>query len=149
MYVDWSALTIESSIDGVRAALDAPGRNVAIRHLLDAGWRVMAIADPALDAREDRIGANPALPQRLAPAGLEHVDCLPDGATGWLVTSDERQCRAARDHHGLRSILVAPGSTGRPPVLRTWEREARSLLDAVLVVLSEDAMPIAGAVAAP
>ena len=47
----------------------------------------------------------------------------------------------ARTRRGLRTILVGPAVPGRGLSHRASDLEARDLVDAVLVILTADAMP--------
>jgi hypothetical protein len=117
VWVDRSALTIETTVDGAQAARSAPDEE-AIAHLVEAGWRVFRI-----------------------PAASGDANGLPEGARGWLLTSDQAQARAVRHRRGLRTVLVGPETPDRGPAGRAADLEARGLLEAVLMVLSADAMP--------
>lgn len=137
IYLDSSALGIATS--GPEGAFHVqPELPRMVAHLLDAGHTVMLAGDaPDLaDVRAalpaDVAGRVQVHPGRIADLGLD--------ATGWLVTSSTETCEALHEHRRLRSILVGSASGSAGQVDRPADVVARSLTDAVLGILTEDAM---------
>ena len=131
VWVDRDALELETRVGRVMETRAVPEARAALRHLVDADCRVVVWgAKPVAD---DQGGAG--------FAGVESASALPDDAAGWLVTADEERCGEARSHPGLRTILVGPSVPGRNLAHRASDLEARDLVDAVLAILSADAMP--------
>jgi hypothetical protein len=124
VWIDRSALTIETTIDGTHAVRGAPDRDDAISHLAEGGRRVGLIGD--------------------VDTGTTG---LPEGARGWLLTSNAGQARAVRHQGGVRTVLIGPATADRRLANRAADHDARGLLEAVLIVLAADAMPDEDAVA--
>lgn len=74
----------------------------------------------------------------------------PDGAVGWLLSGDPSTCERARRERRLRTVLVGPWAAGRSALAgrsameRPADIVARDLADAVLTVMTTEAMPPAG-----
>jgi hypothetical protein len=135
VYVDPAALSIggPAGDDGVRPH---PGAAAAIRHLVDAGHRVVLVGEmPELATAEAALAGDPAARAR------EVIPRLPEDADGWLVSSDATTCTAARGWRRLRTILVGPSVPDRGLAHRPSDVEVRDLIDAVLAVLTAEAMP--------
>jgi hypothetical protein len=129
VWVDRDALGLRTRVGRETELRAQPEAGAAIRHLIDADCRVVLWGAPSG-------GEEAAL-----PAEIESTATLPDDASGWLVTADEGRCGQARNHRGLRTILVGPTVPGRGLAHRASDLEARDLLDAVLAILTADAMP--------
>ncbi len=130
VWVDRGALDMETVVGRALELRTQPEAGAAIGHLIDAGCRVVLLGG---NGSADADGA--------LYAGIELADALPEDAGGWLVTADETRCGEARGHRGLRTILVGPSAPDRGLAHRPYDREARDLLDAALVILASDAMP--------
>lgn len=131
VWVDRGALDMETRIGREIEIRTQPEADTAIRHLVDADYRVVLVgADPSFVVEDVT-----------TYAGVELAPALPDDASGWLVTSDEVRCGAVRRHRGLRTILVGPTIPDRGLAQRVSDHEARDLVDAALIILAADAMP--------
>ena len=134
VWLDRDALELQTRVGRELEMRAQPEADAAIRHLIDADCRVVLWGPPG---SADEADGSPM-------ADVESMSTLPDDASGWLVTADEARCGEARAHHGLRTILVGPSVPGRGLSHRASDLEARDLVDAVLVILTADAMPDAG-----
>jgi hypothetical protein len=135
VYVDPAALSIggPGTATGVRPH---PGAAAAVRHLVDAGYRVVLVGDgPELATAEAALAGSPAGRAR----GV--VRRLPEDAAGWLVSNDATTCAGARGWRRLRTILVGPSVPERGLAHRPSDVEARDLIGAVLAILTAEAMP--------
>jgi hypothetical protein len=130
VWVDRGALDLQTMVGRALELRTQPEAGTAIGHLLDAGCRVVLLGP---DGSWEGDAAT--------YAGVELAEALPDDADGWLVTADEARCGVARGHRRLRTILVGPSTPDRGLAHRPYDREARDLLDAALVILASDAMP--------
>jgi hypothetical protein len=131
VWMDRDALELETRVGRETELRTQPEAAAAIRHLIDADCRVVVwgLAGPVDDANG------------LGLPDVETSAVLPEDASGWLVTADEARCDEARTRRGLRTILVGPAVPGRGLAHRASDLEARDLVDAVLVILTADAMP--------
>jgi hypothetical protein len=110
-------------IDG-SAALQ-PGASANLSHLPDAGHQLVLVAaadPPGLEsvAWTDRVAAVPGEPPR----------------GSWYLTADPATCGDRRV--GLRTVLIGPRGEGPRPT--RCDSTARDLRDAVLEILTADAM---------
>lgn len=141
VYLDSSALGI------LTPGASGPGFHVEpdlhrmIDHLLDAGHDVVIVGDGRLvdaavsilpPAQAGRIGR-----QDKGLTGL-------DDPEGWLITGSPESCDEVREHRRLRTILVGPATGTGSQVDRPADILARSLTDAVIEILTEDAMAPGG-----
>ncbi len=105
----------------------AHGSDVADRlvHLVESGHDLVLVA-----AEDD--------PARTLAAWSRRTDALPDDLPGgsWYLTADPATCGDQRA--GLRTILIGARDDGPRPT--RCDSTARDLRDAVLVVLTADAM---------
>jgi hypothetical protein len=138
IYLDSSALGIP------RSGPDGGGFHVQrdlarmVGHLVDAGHDVVLTGEAR--PLDEICAALPApvtarIEMREGPA----MD-LDAEAAGWVVTSDAAVCEQLRDHRRLRTILVGSAGGASDQLDRPADVVARSLTDAVLEILTEDAM---------
>jgi hypothetical protein len=111
-------------IDG--SAATQPDASPNLVHLPEAGHRLVLVADPA----------HPAVP---GVAWAERFDAVPDEPPrgSWYLTADPTTCGDRRP--GLRTVLIGPRADGPRPT--RCDGTARDLRDAVLEILTADAMP--------
>ncbi len=128
VWIDRSALAIETRVGRSTALRASPEAAAALRHLADAGCRVVLLGPAAGDPADGEV---------------ERADALPADATGWLLTNDPGRCGEARGRR-VTTILVGPTEPNRGLAHRASDLEARDLVDAALVILTADAMPDAG-----
>jgi hypothetical protein len=133
VWMDRDALELATRVGRGTEQRTQPEAGAAIRHLIDADCRVV-VWGPA---------ASPGSAGSSVLPDVETSAVLPPDAAGWLVTADEAHCEEARTRRGLRTILVGPTVPGRGLAHRASDLEARDLVDAVLVILTADAMPVA------
>ena len=131
VWMDRDALELSTRVGRETELRAQPEASAAIRHLIDADCRVVVWGPAGSVDGADGSG----LPD------VETSPVLPADAAGWLVTADEERCVEARTRRGLRTILVGPAVPGRGLSHRASDLEARDLVDAVLVILTADAMP--------
>lgn len=132
VFLDPAVLTVGNLPVAAADFRPAAEAATAVRHLLDGGHRVVVVGEVAVARRAaEAVGVDPGA---VAPTP-------PDGVRGWLVTADPSACHDARHRLRVRTVLVGP----LPPDLglahRPADVEARDLVDAVLTILTADAMP--------
>ena len=133
VWIDRAALDLETLVGRAKELRTQPEAGAAIGHLVDAGHRVVLLGPG---------GSRDA--EAATYAGIELAETLPHDAGGWLVTADEARCNEVRGHRRLRTILVGPSTPDRGLAGRPYDRVARDLVDAALVILAADAMPEPG-----
>lgn len=129
VYLDPRAMAIGGAAAG--APRLSPDAAAAMRHLVDAGLRVVLVGD------------GPPLAMALAalPEGTPVAADLPEDSTGWLLTSDPGMCLKARSRRGVRTVLIGPSLPDVGLSHRPSDVAARDLIDAVLTILGAEAMP--------
>lgn len=132
VFVDPRVLTMHG--EAPVASSSRPFRDSAglVRHLVDSGHRVILVRARAQAGAAD--GTVPVDPESFLAA-------VPAGERGWLVTADVAACREARQRAGLRTVFVGPLEPGVGLAHRPADVEARDLADAVMTILTSEAMP--------
>lgn len=141
VYIDAEALLGPATPGATRSrALLEAAR--ACGNLRALGHRVILVGAAASQGRDDASGRNE--PTAGTRAGRP---VLPDEAVGWLLSGDPSTCERARHGRRLRTVLVGPWTAGRTAMERPADVVARDLSDAVLTVMTTEAMPPAGGLA--
>ena len=135
VYVDVAAASLGGGMPGAgsadadpaRAAIADPEAVRALRHLADAGVRVVIIRPDALDPPDD-----------LRDVAVDVLPAVPDRPTGpaFYLTSDISRCRGSSAR--LRTVLIG----GAPPdgSVRRCDAIARDVQAAAMEILAADAM---------
>ncbi|OGO59502.1 MAG: hypothetical protein A2V85_09180 [Chloroflexi bacterium RBG_16_72_14] len=116
---------------GVRRRLIDTAR--AGRHLREFGYRVVLVRGAGAVREGTRRGRS----------DRPTLASLPGDAGGWLVSARVDTCLRARRGGRLRTVLLGPKPPGETPLGRPADLQARSLLDAVLVIVAGEATPAA------
>jgi hypothetical protein len=135
VYVDVAAAALGGRMPGAgspdeepqRVAIADPEAVRALRHLAEAGVRVVIVRPDAL-----------APPDDLRAVADDVLHAVPDrpGAPAWYLTSDISRCRGSSAR--LRTVLIG----GAPPngSVRRCDAVARDLQAAAMEILAADAM---------
>ncbi len=146
VYVDRRTMVIATRTEEALEHRARPDALAAVRDLQETGHRVVLFGSPSGDAiAPDRpASVHPPAAGRDVPVAAPPIPAELVEAVGWLVTADAGLCSRVRSQRGLRTILVGPAVPGRGLAHRPSDLEARDLPDAVMTILTSEAMPERG-----
>jgi hypothetical protein len=129
VYIETGPAEAETDARARRRLIDTAR---AGRHLREFGYRVVLVRR---GSGADDEG------MRRGRSDRPTLESLPGDAGGWLVSARVDACLQARRAGRLRTVLVGPKPPGETPLGRPADLQARSLFDAVLTIVAQEAMP--------